>query len=149
MKSPYLEAIQFAADTHGLDPLLVRAVVIQESAGRADAFRYEPGFWLRYLAHSERWQQEEPRRVSSSYGLMQILYPTAVDYGYRGAPEGLFDISTNLDLGCRVLKSHLVRFGGQIALALAAYNAGPGNTRAGVPYAQAVLKRYQDLQAHG
>jgi len=36
-----------------------------------------------------------------------------------------FDIRQNIDAGSRYLKSLLERFGGQVDLALAAYNVGP------------------------
>jgi soluble lytic murein transglycosylase-like protein len=149
MTSPYREAIVVAANNYGLDPLLVEAVVQQESSGRADAFRHEPAFWARYCAMKAQYRTEDPRRIASSYGLMQVMYPTAYGVGFRGQPEELFGIETNLDIGCRVLKSLLVRTSGDLRAALASYNGGPAGATATIPlrYADEVLARYRQLQA--
>jgi soluble lytic murein transglycosylase-like protein len=148
MRSPYRDAIAIAANKYELDPQLVEAVVLQESAGKADAFRQEPAFWSRYCARDPRFADEEPRRIASSYGLMQVMYTTALDHGYAGAPEGLFDIPTNLDIGCRILAKLKRRFTTP-DLYLAAYNGGPGGVTLPQPqqYAATVLSRYQWLQA--
>lgn len=149
MISPYREAIRVAAANYSLDPLLVEAVVWQESSGKADAFRYEPAFWLRYCAPKAQYAHEEPRRIASSYGLLQVMFPTAQLVGFRGEPEELFSIRTNLDVGCRYLKSLFSRCGGDLRQTLAAYNGGPGGIDQPVPlrYADQVLARYRDLQA--
>ena len=143
MRSPYRAAIESAATTHGLDADLVEALVWQESSGRADAFRYEPAFWRRYLATNPVYANEEPRRVASSYGLMQVMFTTALAQGFNGEPELLFDIRINLDIGCRVLGRLLARTDGDEAEALAAYNGGWGNRTGELPklYAQRVLHR--------
>jgi soluble lytic murein transglycosylase-like protein len=149
MKSPYREVIREEAAKVGLDPLLVEAVIQQESSGRADAFRYEPGYYTRYLAGDPAWADWEPRRASSSYGLMQLMYPTAVQLGFRQAPEALFDIRENIRLGCKLLASLLERFSGDVQKALAAYNGGPAGVTRPRPraYATEVQARYARLQA--
>lgn len=148
MKSPYREAIALAANKYELDPQLVEALVLQESAGKADAFRQEPAFWARYCAHDPRFADEDPRRIASSYGLMQVMYTTALDHGYGGQPEGLFDIATNLEFGCRVLARLRRRFT-KPELYLAAYNGGIGGVGQPQPtqYAASVLSRYARLKA--
>lgn len=55
-------------------------------------------------------------------GLMQIMPETLADYGVRDP----FDPVTNLDAGARYFRSLLQQFGGNVEMALAAYNAGPG-----------------------
>ena len=149
MRSPYREAIRSAAIVVGLDARLVEAVVLQESGGRADAFRYEAGYFARYLATNPRFAEWEPRRVASSYGLMQVMYPTALDLGFRGEPEELFRIALNLQLGSTLLAKLLARFAGSVPMALAAYNGGPGNVQQVKPrrYAEQVLGRYRALTA--
>lgn len=153
-------AIVKVAQSAGLDPDLVEAVASVESSLHTDAFRYEPAFWRRYLRDSPRWGAEHPRRVSSSYGLMQIMYVVAVERGYRGQPEGLFAPETGLRWGCRHLV-HLTRWAnGFVVLSaedrrravLAAYNGGTGGNRPGgslrnASYADKVLRRRRDLIA--
>lgn len=117
-----------AARRHGLDPALVRAVVAVES-----------GF--------------QPEAVSrkGAKGLMQLMPATARELGVADP----FDAAANLDGGSRYLRSLLTRYEGDVAKALAAYNAGMGAVarHRGVPpyaetrlYVQKVLGRYQTAE---
>jgi soluble lytic murein transglycosylase-like protein len=87
-----------AAQKEGLDTSLLRAVVEQESGFRPCAL--------------------SPR---GAMGLMQLMPSTAAELGV----EDPFDPQQNLLSGARFLKQLLDRFGGDAALALSAYNAGP------------------------
>jgi soluble lytic murein transglycosylase-like protein len=89
--------IRRVAARHGVDPLLVHAVV-----------RAESGY--------------DPKAVSpkGAAGLMQLMPETARRYGVADR----FDPATNLEGGVRYLRHLLGMFGGNVALALAAYNAG-------------------------
>ena len=159
--TPYRLEIEVAARAHDLDPDLIEAMVHVESRGRFDAYRYEPGFWRRYLQDHPRYKGLKPEEVSASYGLMQIMYSTAVDQGYQGTPWGLFDPRESLYWGSAYLAKQIQwarRMGPnapsevQIASALAAYNGGrTGNLPDDEPdrnaaYAHDVLAEYSSIK---
>jgi soluble lytic murein transglycosylase-like protein len=129
----YAREIEAAAKLHHLDPQLVEAVVLVESSGRASAYRYEPAYWRRYLEGKPAWKGKNPRRVAASYGLMQVMFPTAVERGYHGEPEELFVPSVGLEFGCRELARLLAWASGNTDQALAAYNGGQGGWRGRAP----------------
>ena len=122
----YWAETQALAERHGLDAELVVALVLQESAGKTHAYRFEPKFFARYLAHKPEWDGAIPERVSASYGLCQVMFPTAVALGYpmSDPPEYLFVPTIGLEYGCRALADCLRWAKGDTAAALASYNGG-------------------------
>lgn len=138
LRTRYKKEIDSAAAKWGLDTLLVEAVVVQESGGNTDAFRFEPDFWNRYLKQNPRYRGLNPRRVSSSYGLMQVMYCRVLEDKIADndawAPELLFVPENGLDVGCGLLYELLQWANGLPATpgisveekALAAYNGGRG-----------------------
>jgi soluble lytic murein transglycosylase-like protein len=121
---------------NAVEPALIAATIGTESSGDPDAFRWEGVTW------------------GYSYGLMQILYPTAQQMGYEGNPQGLFDPDTNIEYGARYLRHQRTRYK-TLAEAIAAYNAGTATwTEYGrltnATYVQRVLDRipgYRSLLA--
>jgi soluble lytic murein transglycosylase-like protein len=144
----YAPEIIAASRAHGLDPLLVEAVVLQESSGKAHAVRFEPSV-ARWFKGNPKAAGLTPERYASSYGLMQILYATATDYGFSSAPEFLFLPQVGLDFGCMHLAAMLKWAQKDTMLALAAYNGGKGNAHEAQPmrYAAQVLRRLDELKA--
>lgn len=132
----YRAEVHAIAARHRLDPDLVTAVCMHESLdpklpvreqrGVAHAFRHEPAFWLRYMANKREFDGAIPLRVSSSYGLMQVMYATALQHGFPmgDAPEMLFIPTVNLEYGCAALASCMKWAKGDTQAALAAYNGG-------------------------
>lgn len=141
----YKTLIVEKATTYRLDPVLVAAVCWQESNFNTDAFRNEPDFWNRYLKGNPKYRHLNPRRVSSSYGLMQVMYCRVLEDKVASndawEPELLFIPENGVDLGCAFLVE-LFQWANAIQVpsdslasketnlrtmtALAAYNGGRG-----------------------
>jgi soluble lytic murein transglycosylase-like protein len=101
-KPPYHRYSKIITDVsrrQQMDPLLVSAVIRQES-------------------------DFQPNAVSKTgaQGLMQLMPDTARSLGVRDA----FDPKQNIEGGATLLRQLMDRYHGQLDLALAAYNAGPG-----------------------
>ena len=94
--------IQEAAQLHGLDPALIRAVMQTESSF-------------------------DPTVVSpvGAQGLMQLMPALAKELGVTDP----FDPRDNIMGGAKYLKQLLDANRGNVSLTLASYNAGPGNVR--------------------
>jgi soluble lytic murein transglycosylase len=78
----------------------------------------------------------DPRALSpvGAIGLTQLMYPTAQEVARKLklgklSRASLTDTSLNIRLGSRYLGDLVRQFGGSVALALAAYNAGGGAVR--------------------
>jgi hypothetical protein len=84
---------------HGVDPVLLYAIMHQESTFKARAI--------------------SPK---GARGLMQLMPGTAARYGV----SNIFDPRQNIDGGARYMKFLLDLFDGDVNLALAGYNAGEG-----------------------
>jgi len=100
--------VQKSAKSHDLDEQVLRSVIQRESAFRPCAV--------------------SPK---GAMGLMQLMPATANQFG---VPDP-FNPAENVEAGAAFLKQLLERYGGDLSLALGAYNAGPAKVDAagGVP----------------
>jgi len=94
---------------------------------RAAALQYGlPESLLLAVARGESDFEETARSRANAHGVMQILWPgTAKHLGIHRLSD-LYDPCTNIDAGTRYLKELLNTYNGNLHLALAAYNYGPG-----------------------
>jgi soluble lytic murein transglycosylase-like protein len=90
--------IDAAARKTAIPPKLLHSVVAAESAYRPDAL--------------------SPK---GAIGLMQLMPATAAQYG-----ADPMDPAQNVEAGTAYLRDLLIKYNGDVAAALAAYNAGPG-----------------------
>ncbi|HKY33701.1 MAG TPA: lytic transglycosylase domain-containing protein [Candidatus Polarisedimenticolia bacterium] len=102
------ESVALESQRHGMDPELLLSVIMVESRFRSDAVSHR-----------------------GAIGLMQLLPSTAVDVADQldlpwGGEMRLLEPRTNIALGAHYLSSLLDSFGGDVSLALTAYNKGPG-----------------------
>jgi Transglycosylase SLT domain len=95
---PFASFISESAQLHGVAPELVASVIAVES-------NFNP--------NAVSWR--------SARGLMQLMPQTAARFGVTK----VFDPRQNIEAGTRYLKELLLRYNGDLALTLAAYNAGP------------------------
>ena len=97
-KEPFGELISAAAKRYSVDADLITSVIAAES-------------------------NFDPRAISrrDARGLMQLLPVTAASLGVKN----IFDPAENIDAGTRYLRDLLQLYKNDLALTLAAYNAGP------------------------
>jgi len=94
---------------------------------KAAALQYDlPETLLLAVARGESDFEATARSRANAHGVMQILWPgTARHLGIHRLSD-LYDPCTNIDAGARYLRELLQTYGGNMHLALAAYNYGPG-----------------------
>lgn len=117
----YAAVTASAAAANGISPALLEALIWQESRWHASA-----------------------RSPKGAVGLGQLMPATARAMGVDPA-----DPQANIRASARYLRQQIDRFGGDIELALAAYNAGPGRVmRAGavpaIPETQGYVRAITD-----
>ncbi len=101
---PFHQEVLAAASKTALEPALIHAVMDVES-------------------------KHNPSAISKkgAYGLMQLMPETAQRYGLSKLKQGSHQ--QNILVGARYLKEMMILFDGNVELALAAYNAGPGSVK--------------------
>jgi soluble lytic murein transglycosylase-like protein len=107
----------------GIDPDLVAAIMMVESAGDSNAVSY-----------------------AGAIGLMQVMPYHPQDFPNRPAAYLLYDPAFNLQWGVSILAANIEWAQGDLALALGAYYGGRAHSLAGSAgtraYAQKVLNLY-------
>lgn len=118
----FAEYINQSAQRHGVSPSLVAAVIRQES----------------------NFQKLAQNPHSKASGLMQMIPSTAKEMGVKDP----FDPKQNIEGGTKYLAQLLKRYDGDVKLALAAYNAGPGNVDADLKKGGNGIPNFPETQAY-
>lgn len=134
------------AQERPVDPEFVQTPIFRRVQNHPNVKRYEPLI----AQYAKRYDVDaalvkavvavesafEPTAVSAkgALGLMQVIPDTAERYGVasdatRTIEQKLLDPKVNLDIGTRYLRDLLVLFADDVALALAAYNAGEASVQ--------------------
>jgi hypothetical protein len=95
----------------------------------AQKYGIDPDLFARLIQQESDWNPNAGSE-KGALGLTQLMPGTALDMGVLR-----IDPLQNLEGGAKYLRQQLDTFGGDKALALAAYNAGPGNVKkyGGIP----------------
>lgn len=113
-------AVQKAAKEYGVDENLIYAIIKQES--------------------------DFDSTCTSSVGAAGLMQIMPSNFSYLGISDA-YDVDQNVDGGTKLLKEYLNQYGGDIQMALMAYNGGPGTMqRRGVSSAEDLYKMPEETQ---
>lgn len=113
-------AVQKAANEYGVDENLIYAIIKQES--------------------------DFDSTCTSSVGAAGLMQIMPSNFSYLGISDA-YDVDQNVDGGTKLLKEYLNQYGGDIQMALMAYNGGPGTMqRRGVSSAEDLYKMPEETQ---
>lgn len=143
-------AAKWAKQT-GLETAAILAVIQQESGGNANAKRRELSYMSRYGSTKKFRDIQITAKltaieVASSYGLMQLMLPTA--WGYMSASDlidpvtALLTPDKNIRYGAAHLAALLKKNGGDYRKAFADYNGGGAAAETYAANVEALRKEY-------
>ena len=113
-------AVQKAAKEYGVDENLIYAIIKQES--------------------------DFDSTCTSSVGAAGLMQIMPSNFSYLGISDA-YDVDQNVDGGTKLLKEYLNQYGGDIQMALMAYNGGPGTMqRRGVSSVGDLYKMPEETQ---
>ena len=127
------------AGKYGLDPALVKSIIYEESFfnPRAKSSQNAVGLMqVTPIAMQEWMEQTRARSLSEALGNISGYKPAAREPAFE---EVFIDPVVSLNVGCWYLQRMLNRYRDEpdpIAVALAAYNAGPANVERWAPNAE-------------
>jgi soluble lytic murein transglycosylase len=134
----YDKLIVAAAQKHTLDPMLVKAIIYEESffSPRAQSSQRAVGLMqITPIVAQELIEATRSRTLAQAIAALTGSPPTEREPSFEDA---FSDPVVSLNVGCWYLKNLLNRYSDEpdpIAVALAAYNAGPANVERWAPNA--------------
>lgn len=136
LDSKYQDKIETYCIKYNIDPILGKAIIMTESSFVERAYRYEPDFYRRYILGKGEYIDHpcyrEEKRISASYGLMQIMYTSALEEGFKSPiPEDLYDVNNNLNYGFKHLAKKIKLYG--LIFGILSYNSGSPKNKNGNP----------------
>ncbi|MFC0199679.1 lytic transglycosylase domain-containing protein [Paracoccus rhizosphaerae] len=144
----------FGEGRENVEEIIIRAAKDTHHLQHAGLSLIQWRCWLQAMIWQESRFNPHAQSPVGAYGLTQIMPDTAGDLGIRATYRS--DPSVQAEGGARYLAQQLNAFGGDMILALAAYNAGAGNVRkhGGVPpfaetrkYVQVIPAKYRQYMA--
>ncbi|MBI5875200.1 MAG: tetratricopeptide repeat protein, partial [Deltaproteobacteria bacterium] len=115
----YKDMVERAAGEFSLDPLLIYAVMMQESEFDAKSVSSAGAIGLLQIMPGTG------EMIAKKMSYQPPLSPPLIKGGQGGLRDNLFEPDININFGSWYLKTLITRFNGKLPLAIAAYNAGP------------------------
>lgn len=134
----YDSLIAATAEQYGLDPALVKAIVYEESFFRSEAQSSQKAVGLMQVTPVVLQEWIEAKRAATLSQAVSSVTGKPLDREPTHE-EALSEPAVSLDAGCWYLQRLLNRYKDEpnsLAVALAAYNAGPTNVERWVPSAE-------------
>jgi len=124
----YAELCKVIGASYKLDPLILMAIIWQESSAVPWAVRYEPGF--RHIYYPQKYADLtdstlfiEERCQKTSWGLCQVMLATARWLGFESDPRELLEPIGSITYGAKYL-SRLQNQYSSLREILSSYNGG-------------------------
>ena len=89
----------------GISQSLILAMITKESNGNPNAKRKEPRYRSEYVDRNPKWLTYSREKnvsledIATSYGLMQMMFPTAEGYGCKSIEQALESPPWKVNMG--------------------------------------------------